>query len=336
MATTIPPQASHQASNIEDEATERRDFEYEPRTSSVAAALPSDDGVNKNPSTWRSVTIVVASFTARQDSPFTGKNPAEIDLIGTLSISLMTLGAPLVVQWAKRFSPRKVSLIGTVVFSLALELASFGKKLWHFELTQGLMLGMGTCMCYMVAATVVPAWFTTHRGLAMGIVLSGTGIGGLVWAPALQASNAAIGFRDTLRWSGAICSGLCTVASFAMTWDPTTKARLLGKRHRGPQQLRRLVKVPLVNWHVAKSRRFVASALGAIFQSAAYYTPIFFFALIFIAINNACNAVGKIAIGHAADRVGRLNALFLSTFISAAAAFAFWLPSTLIKSADAS
>ena len=104
-----------------------------------------------------------------------------------------------------------------------------------------------------------------------------------------------------------------------------------------------MLNVPLVDWRVAKSRKFIASALGAILQSAAYYTPIFFFATYastlgysdttatnFIAVNNACNAVGKIAIGYAADRVGRLNALFFSTLMSAVAAFAFWVPSTLI------
>jgi MFS family permease len=285
------------------------------------------------------------SMSKQPGNPFTGKNPAEIDLIGTLSISLMTLGAPLVVQWSKRFSPRTVALVGSVLFSLALELASLGTQLWHFELTQGVMLGMGTCMCYMVPATVTPAWFTSHRGLAMGIVLSGTGLGGLVWAPALQASNAAIGFRNTLRWSGGICFCLLTCASFAMAWDGATRTRLLGERQQTRLKLSGLLNVPLVDWRVAKSRRFLASALGAIFQSAAYYTPIFFFAAYastlgysdrtssnFIAINNACNAVGKIAIGYAADRVGRLNALCLSTFLSAAAALAFWFPSTLSSS----
>jgi cyanate permease len=152
----------------------------------------------------------------------------------------------------------------------------------------------------------------------------------------LQASNAAIGFRNTLRWSGGICFIFCCSASLAMKWDHTTATRLAVEREQAQQNLSELFKVPLVNWRVAKTRRFVASALGAALQSAAYYTPIFFFAAYaetlgysdqtstnFIAINNACNAVGKIVIGHAADRVGRLNALFLSTFISAAAAFAF-------------
>jgi MFS family permease len=41
------------------------------------------------------------------------------------------------------------------------------------------------------------------------------------------------------------------------------------------------------------------------------------------------NAVGKIAIGHAADRLGRLNSLFLTTLISALAVLALWLPSSL-------
>ena len=130
-----------------------------------------------------------------------------------------------------------------------------------------------------------------------------------------------------------------------MAWDSSTQARLVAEQSNSRTKPIDLLRVPLVDWRVAKSRRFLASALGAIFQSAAYYTPIFFFAAYastlgysdstganFLAINNCCNAVGKIAIGYAADRLGRLNALCLSTFLSTTAALALWFPSTLTNS----
>ena len=90
----------------------------------------------------------------------------------------MTIGAPYASAWTKSYSPRAITLAGAVLFAVASILASFGQGLWHFHLTQGLLLGCGTCLAYIRAVTVAPGWFKERRGLAMGIVLSNTGIGG--------------------------------------------------------------------------------------------------------------------------------------------------------------
>jgi hypothetical protein len=42
-----------------------------------------------------------------------------------------------------------------------------------FSLTQGLLVGLGTCLSYIPAVTVTPGWYDKRRALAMGIVLSG-------------------------------------------------------------------------------------------------------------------------------------------------------------------
>lgn len=285
---------------------------------------------------------VFETLSHQPDTPFTGASPAEIDLIGTMSISLMTIGAPFVVAWAKRFSPSLISLIGSIIFSASLILASFGKALWHFEVTQGVLLGLGTCLSYMVAVTITPTWFTARRGLALGIITSGTGIGGLVWAPALKAAIDSMGYRNALRLAGGIAFGLNVAASYAMEWEPATKARIQMENGARTSRMDGILKVPIVDWRVARTRKFVAQALGAVFQSAVYYLPLFFFATYartlgysdtaganFIALSNACNAIGKIAIGYAADHLGRLNALVITTIISAIATVSFWLPSTI-------
>ncbi|CAK7215301.1 hypothetical protein SCUCBS95973_002435 [Sporothrix curviconia] len=282
-------------------------------------------------------------------TPFTGASPAQIDLIGTISISLMTIGAPFVVAWAKRLTPFAVSFSGGIMFGLSLILASFGTRLWHFQLTQGLLMGLGTSSSYMVAVTVAPAWFKVHRGLAMGIILSGTGVGGLVWAPALKACIDGIGFRNTLRLTGGISVALIAPASCALSWEPRTRAQLEVERTARVSRMDGVLKVPLVDARIARTRKFAAQAVGAIFQAGAYYTPVFFFASFastlgysataganFIAISNACNAVGKIIIGFASDHVGRLNTLLLTTLISAVATFGFWLPSTVSQEESSS
>ncbi|EED12241.1 MFS monocarboxylate transporter, putative [Talaromyces stipitatus ATCC 10500] len=278
------------------------------------------------------------------NTPFTGASPAIIDLIGTTAVSVMTIGGPLAVGWAKRFSPRKVTLSGAAIFTLAHILASFGTKLWHFELTQGLLLGVGTCLAYMTSVTVAPTWFSARRGLAMGIILSGTGVGGLVWAPALKACIDAMGYRNALRLTGAVSFVLNTGAGAAMTWEPSRKAQIeVELSYETARNPRNIFAVPLVDLRLVKTRKFIAQALGGIFQGAAYYIPVFFFATYastlgysdtaganFIALSNACNAIGKVVIGYAADRYGRLNVLLLTTIISALSALVFWIPSTLL------
>lgn len=282
-------------------------------------------------------------------NPFSGASPAQIDLIGTLSVALMTIGAPFAVGWAKRFTPRRVAMGGSLVFSLSLVLASFGTKIWHFQLTQGLLLGIGTCLSYMVAVTIAPTWYTERRALALGIITSGTGVGGIVWAPALKACMDGIGYRNALRVAGAVSFLLNAPACAAMAWEPSVRARVDLENSTRSGRLSGIWKVPFIDWRVARTRKFIAQAMGAIFQSAVYYLPMFFFATYarslgysntaganFIALSNACNAIGKIAIGYSADRLGRLNALVLTTLLSAVATACFWIPSTALGDTSAS
>ncbi|KAJ6141800.1 hypothetical protein N7497_010899 [Penicillium chrysogenum] len=255
------------------------------------------------------------SMSKERNTPFTGATPAQIDLIGTLSIALMTIGAPFA--------------------------TAFSQHLWQFILTQGILLGMATCLTYMPSVTVAPTWFTLHRGLAMGIILAGTGIGGVAWPLAFRYLIESVGFRNTLRVTAGISFALICGSGTFIRW-PASQITRIQAENAASSRSSTFFRLPLVDWRVVRTRKFVAHALGAALQSAAYYTPVFFFASFartlgysqatsanFIAISNAANALGKVVIGHAADRMGRLNTLVLTTLISAVSVLALWLPSCL-------
>ena len=256
----------------------------------------------------------------------------------------MTLGAPFAVAWAKLFRPQIVVCVGGLLFGLASVLASFGEKLWHFYLTQGLLLGVGTCMTFMPSMALSPTWFDKRRGLAMGFISAGTGFGGLVWAPAISAGIDHIGFRNTLRLTGAISAFLLCASGAALDWEPSMAAQLRAENV-GRSARQAIFRIPLPRKEILMQRKFIAQALGAAFQSGAYYTPVFFIGsyaktlgysasigATFIAVSNACNAIGKITVGFVADRIGRLNSIVLVTLLSALATWAFWIPSTLVGS----
>jgi MFS family permease len=267
--------------------------------------------------------------------PFKDASPGQIDIIGTLAASLMTIGAPFASSSTRTYGPRHVTTFGGVLFAISSISASLGTRLWHFQLTQGLLQGCAACLAYIPAVTVSPAFFNERRGLAMGIILSGTGLGGVAWAPILRYLITAIGFRNTLRVMGVLALTLITISASVLKEAEDSKMDVPLKQ---PGESTRCVSVlPKVNWKIARSKAFFAHATGGFLHSAAYFTPIYFMSSYattlgysnisgahIIALSNFCNFGGKIVIGCLADRFGRLNALVLSTLISAAVTFGLW------------
>jgi MFS family permease len=110
-----------------------------------------------------------------------------------------------------------------------------------------------------------------------------------------------------------------------------------------------LLKVPLPPQKIVTTRKFFAQSLNAIFQSAAYYTPVFYIAAYsktlglsdsegsnFTALSNACNAIGKVGVGFVADKIGRLDSFFLTTLLSSVSTAGLWVPSTVVGTTNIS
>lgn len=299
-------------------------------------------------------TSLVFSFGVYQDlyeamakepnNPFTGISSSKIGLIGILSVSFMTMGGPFVAMWARLYPPQLVVATGGLVFGVAHILASLSERLWEFALTQGLLMGVGTSMTFVTTTSVAPTWFDKRRGLAMGIIVAGTGVGGMIWPPILRAIINSLGFRDAMRISGCITFALVVFAAGAMRWEPKLREQIhaqVAASSSNRSKWLRPFQFPSLDWEVATSNKFLAQALGNFIQSAGYSIPLFYYvayaqslgygadaAADFITFSNASNFVSRIVIGYCADKFGRLNALFFTTVMSAVATLVFWLPTT--------
>jgi MFS transporter, OFA family, oxalate/formate antiporter len=85
-----------------------------------------------------------------------------------------------------RVGPRPVALVGIVVYSVGVGLASFTSEpdqLWLMVLTYGVLGGVGLGMAYIVPPSVLSKWFPDRRGLANGIAVGGFGGGALITGP---------------------------------------------------------------------------------------------------------------------------------------------------------
>jgi MFS family permease len=112
---------------------------------------------------------------------------AAISLGYTLKLLTGAAAAPLFGWLIDRFGPRKVILLGTAVFGLTLMANRFVSgsvwQLYLFYILLGLTLHSSGPIPY---SSVVSHWFDRRRGLALGLMMLGIGLGAVVVPPLVQ------------------------------------------------------------------------------------------------------------------------------------------------------
>lgn len=116
--------------------------------------------------------------------------------------------APVVGGFVDRFGARRVVLLGFLA-EVAI-FASFrwqGPDLWSFYLRYFLLAVLTLGTTHVAFARVITLWFEDRRGLALGLTLSGVGLGGFVWPIFSQTMIELFGWREAyLLIAGAIAA----------------------------------------------------------------------------------------------------------------------------------
>ncbi|KAK7467602.1 hypothetical protein VKT23_004655 [Stygiomarasmius scandens] len=121
-------------------------------------------------------------------------------LVGSISTGLLYLSAPFVLYLNNRFPwyKRRVMMLGVVLCVSGLLGAAFATAPWQLILTQGAIFSLGGSLLYFPMMTYCFEWFSEKKGLANGVMFSGTGVGGVVVPIVTQASLERYGHRTTL------------------------------------------------------------------------------------------------------------------------------------------
>jgi len=131
----------------------------------------------------------------------------------TLVNLFVGLPSTLVAMSIAKRGIRKTYLIGSALVCLGSLLLAFATtKPWHFLLAYGVVVGCGICFGDIICGSTAAArWFERYRGRAVGLVLSGSGICGLM-APLMDRFLRAHGGDWRLGWeigaAGAVLSGI--------------------------------------------------------------------------------------------------------------------------------
>ncbi|PWI72413.1 monocarboxylate transporter [Purpureocillium lilacinum] len=79
------------------------------------------------------------------------------------------------------FGPRVPVALGGFLLVLGTMMSSISTRYYQFMLSQGLCTAIGLGLIFTPALSIQSQWFEKRRGLAVGIVMSGQSLGGVIW-----------------------------------------------------------------------------------------------------------------------------------------------------------
>ena len=113
----------------------------------------------------------------------------------------MFFGSPLVALIIQRYPwiRFRAGLAGLALMNVALIISSFANSVSVLLVTHGIMYALGGLVLYFPAMYLIDEWFIARKGLAIGILWTGSGTGAALAAFLLQWLLDDYGFRTALR-----------------------------------------------------------------------------------------------------------------------------------------
>lgn len=112
----------------------------------------------------------------------------------SIVLSMMLLGKGLY----PRLGAKRMMYLGIGLVTLGMVLFSFGSQAWHFYLA-GTVLGIGYGLSFQLVPIIwVNNWFVSGKGTAIGIVMGGTGVGGMLWSLLVPMISSGAGWRSAM------------------------------------------------------------------------------------------------------------------------------------------
>ncbi|KXJ88270.1 major facilitator superfamily domain-containing protein, partial [Microdochium bolleyi] len=217
---------------------------------------------------------------------------------------------------------RLILATGTALVFLGLMMTSLCTEYYQVLLSQGICIGIGTGFLYIPALALIPQYFEKHRAIATGIVTSGSSFGGVVYSLAFQRLVEPLGFAWAVR-----------VMAFISLAGLLFSLAVLRRRTAGLEGPVRT----LLDRSALRERPYMLYCLGMWLSYVAFWIPVFYLqpyalthgmrgdtlALYLNAIYNSGSVPGRLLPSLLARRIGPIQTLFLSCFLTGVSVFAW-------------
>lgn len=222
---------------------------------------------------------------------------------------------------ADRFGPRPVVLVGAVSLCCGLLLTSRADSIVQGYLSYGIGVGVAIACGYVPMVAMVGGWFDRLRPTALGVAVSGIGIGTLVGAPLAASLIERSGWRTAYVIMG-VGGGIMLVLA-ALVAEP------------GPAAVRAARPRPLLE--LLRIREFRILYVSVVFTTFGIFVPFVFLvryaedrgvsevaAASLVGLIGGASVVGRLGLGGLASRLGSFR-LYFASMVTIAVSHLIWL-----------
>jgi MFS family permease len=229
-----------------------------------------------------------------------------------------------------RFGARPVVLLGSVVLTASLALASRASTLIEFQFVFGLMVGGSIAAIIAPMMACVTGWFDTHRSLAVSLVSAGMGMAPMTVSPLAARLVSTYDWRTSLQIIAALAAAVMIPAALLVRRPPALE-RKSASAVPGEQ-----LEPPMSVGQALRSPQFVILLLTNFFCCATHSGPIFHTigyavscgiplvaAVSIYSVEGLAGLGGRIAFGILGDRFGAKRVLVSGLLAQAFGALAY-------------
>lgn len=263
-------------------------------------------------STWGMVTAYSVFQTYYEaGEPFKASS-SNISWIGSIQCFLLQVMGLVAGPIYDRGYLRHLLVTGSFLVVFGLMMLSLCKEYWQALLSQAFCVGIGAGLLFVPTVSVIPTYFTTQIGLAIGIASSGSSLGGVIYPIVLSRLIPQIGFPWAVR-----------VLSFIALVTFIIPVAFMRMRVRSPKPR------AVVDWSAWRDAPYMVFSLGLLIVFIGNVVLIFYIsyypaerrytdrslAFYITAIFNAGSVIGRILPNALSDRIGVFNTMAPFTII---------------------
>ncbi|KAJ9639270.1 hypothetical protein H2204_003881 [Knufia peltigerae] len=256
--------------------------------------------------TWGLLNTFAVYQTYYETGALFTASSSDISWIGSIQSFLLPLVGAVAGPIYDRGYLRSLLLIGSFLIVFGHMMLSLCHSYWQVILAQGFCIGLGAGCLYVPCVAVLPQWFSTRLGMALGLAVVGSSFGGIIYPIVLYRLIDEIGFGWSVRVLGFMALGTLLFPVFLL------KMRVKPPRARAIVDWSAFVDAPFMYFVVALLIGYMGLVITIFYppfsgfdrhildsSMAFYVVPIF----------NAGSCFGRTIPNALSDSLGPLNLL---------------------------